>query len=189
MSTSLTERMAAAWRGWRGDAAKAEAPATDAERELARLRLDAQAKDGEIARLREEYARREARAKEEAAAAGREALAALVGRVAAPLSQLVTLRHLAESGREVRAADVLKLLGKIEEALREQGLEAVGAPGEVAAFDPAWHQRMSGGDVRDGDRVRVRFPGYRFGGATPLKALVSREKGDGVESGKWESGE
>jgi hypothetical protein len=36
------------------------------------------------------------------------------------------------------------------------------------------HQRMSGGDVRDGDRVRVRFVGYRFRGEPAVKALVSR---------------
>jgi hypothetical protein len=96
-------------------------------------------------------------------------------RVLAPtLSQLATLRHIADSGREVRAADALKLGAKLEQALQELGLERIGEVGAETVFDPALHQRMSGGDVRDGDSVRVRFVGYRFAGQTAVKALVSR---------------
>jgi molecular chaperone GrpE (heat shock protein) len=164
---SKSGRWSRAWAAW-------TRPAADAERDLARLRLDAQAKDEELAQLRAEYARRDGRAEQEKAAAGREAVAGLVRAVAPTLAQLATLRHMAAAGRELRAADVLRLFDRIDQALRDQGLVPIGEPGAEAPFDPAVHQRMSGGDVKDGDRVRVRFPGYRFGGETPLKALVSR---------------
>lgn len=148
--------------------------AADSARDLARLRLELQARDAEIGRLREEYVRLEQGHTGAAEAAGRDATAALMRALAPTLSQLATLRQMAESGREVRAADALKLGGKLEQALLERGLERIGEVGAETTFNPALHQRMSGGDVRDGDPVRVRFVGYRFAGQTPVKALVSR---------------
>ena len=152
--------------------------------ELARRRLDVKAKEEEIRGLRDEYARREQSARAETEAARKEVLDAFIKKLAPTLSQLATLRHMAAGGREVRPQDVLKLTAKLEDALRAQGLEPVGEVGAEAAFDPALHQRMSGGDVRDGTRVRVRFPGYRFRGKTPLKAMVSRVDANGDQEGK-----
>jgi molecular chaperone GrpE (heat shock protein) len=152
--------------------------------ELARLRLDMRAREAEVVKLREEFARQEQQAAGAARAAGHEAVAGLLRVLAPTLSQLATLRQMAEAGREVRASDALKLCAKLERALEEHGLERIGEVGLETMFDPALHQRMSGGDVRDGDRVRVRFVGYRFRGETPVKALVSRvgqETGNGKE--------
>ena len=146
----------------------------DCERDLARLRFDLQARDGEITKLRAEFGLKESQAAAATSAAAQEALAGLCRSLASPLSQLATLRQLAEIGREVRAMDALKLAARIEETLSERGLERIGEVGEESVFDPAIHQRMSGADVRDGDRVRVRFVGYRFAGRAPVKALVSR---------------
>jgi molecular chaperone GrpE (heat shock protein) len=136
--------------------------------------LDLQAREAEIAKLREEYVLLEKRHTGAAEAAARDAVAGVLRALAPTLSQLATLRQMAESGREIRAADALKLGGKLEQALLERGLERIGEVGAEALFDPALHQRMSGGDVRDGDPVRVRFVGYRFAGQPPVKALVSR---------------
>lgn len=158
-------------------------PSADAARDLARLRLDLQAREAETVKLRAEFARQEQQAAAATQAAGNQALSALLRALAPTLSQLATLRHLAESGREVRAADALKLAAKLEQTLSEQGLERIGEVGAQTAFDPACHQRLSGGDVRDGDPVRVRFVGYRFRGETPVKALVSRV-GAEAEPGK-----
>ncbi len=172
---SISERLQLAWAALTRPAAETNlAPGDDVERELARLRLDLRARDEEIARLRAEYARRDDRAGAETAAAGREAVGAMIEAAAPVLSQLATLRQMGAGGREVRAADALKLAGKLEEALRGAGLDPIGEPGAETEFDPTLHQRMSGGDVKDGDRVRVRFIGYRYGGEVRLKALVSR---------------
>jgi len=48
----------------------------------------------------------------------------------------------------------------------------------VCPFDSQIHQRMSGGDVREGVPVKVRFEGYRFRDAVIVKAMVSREGGE-----------
>ena len=181
------QRLKAAWAALTGTppTTNHQPPTTspDPARELARLRLDLQARDEEIAKLRAEFTRQESQAATVTAAAGREALADLCRALAPTLSQLATLRHIAESGREVRATDALKLFGKVEQALVERGLERIGEVGVESPFDPALHQRMSGGDVRDGDRVRVRFVGYRFPNSAPIKALVSRVEDPSPTSG------
>jgi hypothetical protein len=43
--------------------------------------------------------------------------------------------------------------------------------------------------VRDGDRVRVRFVGYRFANGAPVKALVSRVQDPAAASGDSEARE
>jgi molecular chaperone GrpE (heat shock protein) len=159
-----------------------EAAETAAATELARLRLKLEEKERELARLLGEYEQREEAARRETGRAGEESLGGLIKNLAPTLSQLATLRHMAAGGRDVRLGDVLKLTGKLEDVLGSHGVEVVGEVGAETAFDPTLHQRMSGGDVGDGTRVRVRFPGYRFGGKTPLKAMVSRV-GDGPGKG------
>jgi molecular chaperone GrpE (heat shock protein) len=181
MATSLTRRLAGAWRALSGMEEKA-VPAAEPggpEAALAKARLELEEAKAERERLREEYARRERLAGEEKAGAGREAVLRLAKRVGPLLSQLATLRAMAAEGKPVRAEDLLTLAGKLEKAFAEGGLQPVGEVGATAAFDPKFHQRMSGGDVSDGDAVRVRFVGYACGDAVVTKAMVSRE-----ESGK-----
>ncbi len=139
------------------------------------LELDLRERDSEIRRLRQEYdlfARQAQRGQAGAAEAAVDALA----RSLAPLfSQLATMQALADSGRAVRAEDVLKLFGKVEAGLRESGLERIGTVGDICRFDARLHQRMSGADVADGDDVVVRFVGYRRRDNILLKAMVSRK--------------
>jgi len=106
-------------------------------------------------------------------------LEALAKRVAPLLAQLATLQAMSDGGRDVRPADVLKLAGKIKQVFLEAGLIPLGQPGEVCPFDSQIHQRMSGGDVREGVPVKVRFEGYRFRDAVVVKAMVSREEEQG----------
>ena len=179
------QRCKAAWAALTlTEEAAAPAPAREPDNaaELARLRLDLLAREQEIGKLREEFARQEIQAADAVRAAAGEAVSGLMRSLTPILSQLGTLRHMAGSGREVRAADALKLCERLEQALQQQGLERIGEVGSEAAFDPAIHQRMSGGDVTDGARVRVRFVGYRFRGETPVKAMVSRvgKEGEGA---------
>jgi len=149
--------------------------ALDPGARAAALELDLRERDSDIRRLRQEYERVAQQAQREqagAAAAGVDALA----RSLAPLfSQLATMQALADSGRAVRAEDVLKLFGKVEAGLRESGLERIGTVGDTCGFDTRLHQRMSGADVADGDAVVVRFVGYRLRGDILLKAMVSRK--------------
>ncbi len=174
----LNERVKSIWDAITGRTAppaeSQQAAVSEQGSVLARLRMDLESSRAEAAKLREEYARHEQEATAACQTAAGEAMSGLLRALAPTLSQLATLRHMAETGRDVRATDALKLSGKIEQALIERGLEQIGVVGEESSFDPALHQRMSGGDVRDGDPVRVRFVGYRFAKSAPVKALVSR---------------
>lgn len=180
MSTSLMKRIAAAWRALCGaEPESMTGTVSDSggpEAELARVRLELEASLAECGRLREEYARRDRLAAEEKAVAGREAMLRVAKRVGPLLSQLVTMRAAASEGKPVREEDLLTLAGKLAKAFVDAGINPVGEAGGLAVFDPKLHQRLSGGDVSDGDAVRVRFVGYACGDAVAVKAMVSREE-------------
>jgi molecular chaperone GrpE (heat shock protein) len=131
-------------------------------------------KDERIRALEAEYKALSERAAGDAAANTRENLRELFRRVAPPLAQLDEMRATAATGATARVEDVFKLVKALETALERAGLKAVGAVGEQTAFNARLHQRMSGGDVRDGDPVRVEFVGYELDGEVALRALVTR---------------
>ena len=164
-------RVRAAWQAFRGEPAAA---AGDPRARAVALEMDLRDRDAEIARLRQEYERLQAEAERGRAGAAAAGFQALAKRLAPLLSQLATMQALAETGREVRAADVLKLFAKVEQVLADAGMTRIGAPGEETVFDTRQHQRMSGGDVDDGDPITVRFVGYRLGETMLAKAMVSR---------------
>jgi molecular chaperone GrpE (heat shock protein) len=141
----------------------------------AALELDLRERDSEIRRLRQEYERTVQQAQRDQAGAAAAGVDALACRLAPLLSQLATMQALADSGRAVRAKDVLTLFGKAEAGLGESGLERIGAVGDTCGFDTRLHQRMGGADVADGDAVIVRFVGYRLRGDILLKAMVTRQ--------------
>lgn len=132
-------------------------------------------RESDVRRLRQEYDRLAQEAQREQAGAAEAGFDALARRLVPLLSQLVTMQALVDSGRAVRAEDVLKLFGKVEAGLRESGLERIGTVGDICGFDTRLHQRMCGADVADGDDVMVRFVGYRRRGNILLKAMVSRK--------------
>lgn len=173
----IGKRLNAAWQAiWGQEPAEKEIPLSpsDLAVELERGRLDLQDRESQLAKLRQEYARREEQAKAEAAEAGQKAMFSLGRKLGPLLSQLASIRSMSEAGREVRSKDVLILFGKIEKVLAEAGLWPIGQVGEGTVFDPRLHQRMSGGDVQEGDQVVVRFVGYKLGEEVVTKAMVSR---------------
>lgn len=111
-----------------------------------------------------------------ATADAREELKDAFKRVAGPLSQLAAMRAAVEGGIELKPKDVLALAKSVETALERAGLKSLGRVDELTGFDPRHHQRMSGGDVKEGDRVKVQFPGYALAEDTLLRALVTREE-------------
>lgn len=180
-SASIGHRLARAWRALRGkDAGEAATRAGDPggpEAALARYRLERDDLRRETERLREEFASLERRSAAELEAARRDAVLRLARRVGPLLSQFATMRALASEGREVRREDLLTMAGKLEAAFADAGIAPIGEVGAEAPFDPRLHQRMSGGDVSDGDSVRVRFVGYVCGETVVTKAMVSRKEG------------
>lgn len=149
--------------------------ARDPAARAATLELDLRERDSDFRRLRQEYERVAQQAQRELAGAAAAGLDTLARRLAPLFSQLATMQALGDSGRAVRAEDVLMLFSKVEAELRDSGLERIGTVGGTCEFDTRLHQRMSGADVADGDAVVVRFVGYRLRGNILLKAMVSRK--------------
>jgi len=159
----------------------------DLRNRVASLELDLRQKDDEIAALREEYERLHQQGERERASAASAGLDALARRLAPLLSQLATMESMAGGGRAPRLEDVFKLFDMLEKVLAEGGLVRIGTVSEEAAFDARWHQRIGGAEVDDGDRIRVRFIGYRMGENVLLKAMVSRaaaKENSGENSGE-----
>jgi len=150
----------------------------DLRNHVASLELDLRKKDDEIAALREEYLRLREQGQRERDSAANAGFDALARRLAPLLSQLATMEAMAGGERAPRFEDVFKLFDMLEKALAEDGLARIGAVGEETTFDARWHQRIGGAEVDDGDRIRVRFVGYRMGENVLLKAMVSRASGE-----------
>lgn len=166
-SNNLMARLRAAL-----DALAGHAP--DMRNRVASLELDLRQKDEEIAALREEYERLREQGTRERDSAARAGFGALARRLAPLLAQLATMESLAGGERAPRLEDVLKMFDMLEKVLAEDGLVRIGAVGEETSFDARWHQRIGGAEIDDGDRIRVRFVGYRMGENVLLKAMVSR---------------
>lgn len=182
-SAPFGARLGRAWQALRG-ATSPPSPtahhdhAADLRGQVATLKADLAERDERIARLKREVeiVRQQGSAAQQAAADL--ALEGLARKLAPLLSQLDTMREMQAQGRELRAHDLLTLLGKLGKPLLEIGLQPIGTAGDTAAFDSSLHQRMSGGEVRPGTPVRVRFVGYRFRDKILTRAMVSAEDTD-----------
>ena len=177
MSTLRDERdrLAAETRGLRERLeASAGAPAVDGT-EVATLRDRVAEAEARLAQMQREYERLD---RERQAAGEREAshaLANLFDDLAGPLSQLEAARARVEGGGKMQAADLLRLVRPLRQALEQRGLTAVGAVGEHTAFDHACHQPLGEQTFQEGEPVTIRFPGFLHGERIVRKALVSRE--------------
>ena len=111
----------------------------------------------------------------EAQAAREGAALQLLESIAAPLSQLATMRSLAERGTVPDAAHVLRLTESLQKAFEAAGLTVVGAVGETVPFDPSLHRPAGRDQLRAADRVKISFIGFRLGDRVIRPALVTRE--------------
>jgi DNA-binding Xre family transcriptional regulator len=76
---------------------------------------------------------------------------------------------------DVPASRLLPLMRPVEQLIKAWGLEAIAAVGEVVFYNPQVHQLMKG-NAEVGDRVRVRYTGYRQGEKLRYRAKVSPVK-------------
>jgi molecular chaperone GrpE (heat shock protein) len=113
-------------------------------------------------------------AKEAEAAREAAALQLLEG-VAAPLSQLATMRSLFERGTVPEVGDVLRLTEAVQKAFEGAGLQAVGSVGEVAPFDPGLHRPAGRAQFSPGESAKISFIGFRVGDRVVRPALVTKE--------------
>lgn len=88
------------------------------------------------------------------------------------LLQLPTAAYAAQQKPDAPAVKLLPLLRPLDQLLQHWGIEPIGAVGSEIAYDPQQHQLMDGA-AEPGDRVRVRYVGYRQGTALLYRAKVS----------------
>lgn len=88
------------------------------------------------------------------------------------LLQLPTAIYAAQQNPQAPAVKLLPLLRPIEALLNQWGVAAIASVGDEVAYDPQQHQLMDG-SAATGDRVRVRYVGYRQGARLLYRAKVS----------------
>ncbi len=88
------------------------------------------------------------------------------------LVQWPTAARAAREKPDLPAERLLPLLRPVEQLLQQWGVEAIAAVGAEVAYDPKEHQLMEG-TAEPGDRVKVRYTGYRQGDNLLYRAKVS----------------
>lgn len=147
----------------------------DARAALARLEK-LQGLQGLVDELRRAYAALEREAAQRATLAVEDYRRGAYGLLEPLLMQLPAVKRSVAAGKEVGAADVLALLGPLDELVASLGVRAIGAPGEAAAFDPTRHQPASGAAPEAGEPVTIKTVGFEQDGKILRKARVTRAK-------------
>ena len=173
----LSERLKNAMAALAGKLAPAPPPepGTPAAR-IVELEMQLAGRDERIAALLKESEAQRGAARGDAEAVAADRMNKLLRRLAPLLAQADAMKHFEAAGKPLRAEDAFALVAKIEKALAEEGVLRIGEAGEETGFNARLHQRLSGGDVKEGDRVHVRFVGFRQGDRVLNKALVTRKE-------------
>lgn len=137
-----------------------------AESELQQLRLDLKQGQQRVAQLQADLSRQAREQGDALKETLQVQLEELLTPLATPLAQLLTQQHLIEvQGGELSAKDLLATSRRIWQGLSTVGVEALGAIGQVVAFDPDRHQSLSQAtSLRRGESVKVRIPGITLKG-------------------------
>jgi DNA-binding Xre family transcriptional regulator len=88
------------------------------------------------------------------------------------LLQLPTASHAAQQNPQVPAVKLLPLLRPIADLLNHWGIAPIATVGAEIEYDPQQHQLLNG-HASSGERVRVRYVGYRQGDRLLYRAKVS----------------
>ncbi len=81
---------------------------------------------------------------------------------------------MAQQKPQLPAIKLLPLVKPIVNLLKQWGVEAIAAVGDIVAYDPQIHQLLEGNEVVEpGDLVVVRYVGYRHGDKLLYRARVS----------------
>jgi molecular chaperone GrpE (heat shock protein) len=97
---------------------------------------------------------------------------ASLNRLESWMAQFPTAAYAAQQNPEAPAIRLLPLMRPIEQLLNDWGVVAIAAVGEEIPYDPQLHQLMEG-QAQSGDRVRVRYVGYRQGETLLMRVKVS----------------
>ncbi|RUT03511.1 hypothetical protein DSM106972_051500 [Dulcicalothrix desertica PCC 7102] len=89
------------------------------------------------------------------------------------LVQLPTAARACQENPQLPAANILPLVQKPLERLQQHwGVEAIASVGEEVSYDPQLHQLLDG-TAQPGEKVKIRYVGYRQGEKLLTRAKVS----------------
>ncbi len=126
------------------------------------------------ANLQQEYQRLQAQLEQQQETLQREFQSNSLQILESWLIQYPTAAYAAQHNN-VPASRLLPLMRPVEQLIKTWGLEAIAPVGAEIAYDPQIHQLMEG-NAEVGDRVKVRYTGYRQGEKLLYRAKVSPVK-------------
>ncbi len=144
------------------------------ETEAQALRMELDARDQNIAHLKQEVERLRARQDHLVGERVNAQFEAFFSDLAAPASQIMTQADLLEKqGKPVQARDVLSVARRLIRAAERRGMLFEGQVGEQVSFDPNRHTPLNPGAAPQNEQpVTVRFAGVVYQGKVIHKAIV-----------------
>lgn len=136
------------------------------------VELSSRDSTGEVGRIEQEYRRLEREMAEQRLRLIAEFQQATLEALETLLLQWPTAAAMARKNPQLPAVNLLALVRPVSELLKGWGVEAIGAVGEGVPYDPQCHQ-LTEGQAGKGDRVWVRYVGYRQGDRLLYRAKVS----------------
>jgi molecular chaperone GrpE (heat shock protein) len=125
-----------------------------------------------ISDLKQEYHRLQTQLHEQKQALWQEFQQTTLQAIETWLIQYPTAAYAAQQNPQVSAVRLLPLMRPIEQWLAAWGIEAIAPVGTELPFDPQLHQLLEG-SAHPGDRVKIRYTGYRQGDKLLYRAKVS----------------
>jgi len=122
--------------------------------------------------LRQEYQRLQAQLQAQQESLKQEFQQASLQILESWLLQFPTAAYAAQQNPQVPAVRLLPLMLPVEQLVKSWGIESIAPVGSELSYDPQQHQLMEG-VAQPGDRVRVRYTGYRQGDKLLYRAKVS----------------
>ncbi|MBW4693603.1 MAG: nucleotide exchange factor GrpE [Lyngbya sp. HA4199-MV5] len=131
----------------------------------------------ELLDLRQEYDRLQQQLTQQREALWQEFQQESVQTLESMLLQLPTATYAAQQNPQAPAVKLLPLLRPLDKLMEAWGIEPIAPVGAEVSYDPQQHQLMGGtvqaGGIQAGDRVKVRYTGYRQGDRLLYRAKVS----------------
>jgi len=95
------------------------------------------------------------------------------------LTNYPSLRKMVENKSDLSARNIIALLTPLDNLLRSWHYEPIGRVWEQVEYDPELHQ-IDSGDIEPGEKVYIRFVGYRESDRVITPARVSRNLPAGI---------
>lgn len=100
-------------------------------------------------------------------------LTLLFSNLSSPISQLMTQAYLVELDKPVQNRDIISVVNRLFNLLKESGIEFEGIVGTTIPYDPDFHKPLSTeASIEAENLVIIRFAGIRYKGILLQKALV-----------------